>query len=322
MPNDDATARTVLAALHMDTADLARLGSGFTSQVWLVRDAGLAYALRIARDPADRVCTFPAEHNLMARLGALGARVPAPIAGSWQLDGWPLAPFSLTSFIAGVPLRAKAHPWAAGRIAAFLRLLHSIPATGFGPLIEVDGQLRGQSGDMAAGLAATFAGDSLWPFGAARLTAHPALADRPELQAGIEEQAHTVITAALDRPGVVVHSDLHEENMLQDGRRIGFIDFGESFVGSADWDFAALAYFGGWLLAERTLAAYLPDERDFERRRASIAAVALSFGLFRWQQDRRLGVDDEVHDESFLGESLARVQAPAAAVRTQATPGA
>jgi aminoglycoside phosphotransferase (APT) family kinase protein len=322
LPNDDATARAVLAALHMATADLSRLGSGFASEVWLVRDAGHAYALRIALDPADWVCTYPAEHNLMARLGALGARVPAPIAGSWQLDGWPLAPFSLTSFIAGVPLRAEAHGWAAGRIAAFLRLLHSIPATGFGPLVEVDGQLVGRSGDRPTGLAATFEGYPLWPFGGARLAAHPALAERRELRARIDGQARTVTQAALDGPAVVVHSDLHEENILQDGRRIGFIDFGESFVGSADWDFAALAYFGGWLLAERTLAAYLSDEGDFERRRASIAAVSLSFGLFRWQQDRRMGVDDEAHDESFLRESLARIQAPAAPVRAHATPGA
>ena len=108
-------------------------------------------------------------------------------------------------------------------------------------------------------------------------------------------------------PGVIVHSDLHEENILQDGRRLGFIDFGECFVGAAGWELATIAYFGGWQLAEGVLAALPPDRQDRTRRLASIETLAVCFALFRWEQDLRLGQNDPAYSEAFLRETLARL---------------
>jgi len=296
-----------LAALDIAPADLSPLGSGLASEAWLVRGDGPALVLRIASDPSDPPGTYRTEHALMARLASLGARVPAPVAGNWQLEDWSLAPFSLTSFVPGVPLRPDAHGWAAEPIAGFLRRLHAIPTTGFGPLVVRSGGFSGRLADPEAGLLAAFEGYSLWPFGGARLADHPGLRDRPGLVADIAGQADPIRSAALAGPAVIVHSDLHEENILQDGDRLAFIDFGEAFVAAAEWDFAAIAYFGGWPLAERVIAAYGAAGGEAGLRLAAVTTLALCFCLFRWEQDGRLGLNDPAWSEAFLGETLARL---------------
>ncbi len=312
MTSDEADVRTVLAALNPtlagDVGDPTFLGLGFASEAWLVRDARTAYALRIALDRVDRPCSYPIEHALMARLADIGAPVPSPVRGSWEVAGWGLRASSLTTFVPGVPLRAEAHGWAAGRIGAFVGQLQSIPITGFGPLAEVDGRLVGLAPDMLAGLRAWMDGDQLWPFDDSRLETDPALVQRPGLLAELAGQAGAVLAAALDGPPVIVHADLHEENILQDDQRLTFIDFGEAFIGSADWEYATMAYFMGWPMADAAFDEVPLGGRDRNRRQRAVAGLALSFGLHRWQQDRRLGLDEDAHDEAFLRSALARLR--------------
>jgi hypothetical protein len=82
-----------------------------------------------------------------------------------------------------------------------------------------------------------------------------------------------------------------------------------AFVGAPGWDFAALAYFLGWDLADRTLDAYLAtdDADEAARWRRSVALIALSLGARRWEQDRQNELDEDVHDETFLVETLDRL---------------
>jgi aminoglycoside phosphotransferase (APT) family kinase protein len=300
-------ARAVLDALELGGPEPEALPDGLSSHAWRIRSMSGDLVLRLPVHVDDGVGSYPTEHALLARLTELGARVPAPIQGSWLIPGWSAGPFWLTSFVPGTRLRPEPTDWAAAGIAAFLRLLHSIPATGFGPLVEVDGQLIGRSGHAEAGLVAAFEGLPLWPFGGVQLDEHPALVDRPELASAIEGHALAIRRAALGGHPVIVHSDLHEENILEDDGRLGFIDFGECFVGAAGWDIAAIAYFGGWPLAEGVLAAYRDEPPSTRMPADPIAALALSFGLYRWQQDRRLGVDGDEHDNAFLHETLARL---------------
>jgi Ser/Thr protein kinase RdoA (MazF antagonist) len=306
VPDDEATARAVVAALGLDGARLSPLGSGFGSDAWRVHTPTSSCALRIATDPADPPDIYRIEHALMTRLAADGAVVPSPVRGNWEIDGWRLAPFSLTSFMPGVPLQIDAHGWAAAQIAAFVGVLQAIPTTGFGPLEQLGGGFGGRFQDREAGLLGAFDGYQLWPLGDARIEAHPALIERPALAAAIAGEAAAIRTAALDGPGVIVHSDLHEANILQNGRRLGFIDFGECFVGAAGWELATIAYFGGWSLAERVLAALPSHGHDLSRQLVSIRALAICFALFRWEQDLRLGLNDPAHSEAFLRETLAR----------------
>ena len=49
---DDASARLVLAGLGLGAATIDPVGSGLSSQAWLVRDGGAAYVLRLPADDA------------------------------------------------------------------------------------------------------------------------------------------------------------------------------------------------------------------------------------------------------------------------------
>jgi aminoglycoside phosphotransferase (APT) family kinase protein len=300
--------RAVLDALQLAETEPEPLPDGLSSHAWRIRSPVGDLVLRLPVYLEDAACTYPIEHAVLARLTALGARVPAPFQGSWQIPGWSLGPFSLTSFVAGVPLRAESHDWASTPIGAFLALLHSIPVTGFGPLDTESGRLIGRSTTADGGLLAAFEGFGPWPLDATPLPAHPAGLKRPDLLAAIQARAGLVARAARAGPAVIVHSDLHEENILEDDRRLGFIDFGQCFVGAAGWDFAAIAYFSGWRLADASLAAYRAEPSTSRLDAAPIAALALSFGLYRWQLDRHRGVDGDEYNSGFLDETLNRLR--------------
>lgn len=305
MPHDEALARAALIQLGMKAAGLSPLGSGFASEVWEVRRGKRAFALRMARTDIDWPCTYKTEHAVMARLAALRAPVPTPVAGSWDEPSWDGPPYSLTTLVPGTPLQPDTHEAAAPRIAAFLRQMHSIRPSGFGPP-DADVELTGLESTPEAGVRAWW-GSDLWPFSSPTLASHPALRDQARLAAAIEARGPLVHELALEGPAVLVHTDLHDENILQSGETLGFIDFGETFVGSARWEFAALAYFLGWSLMDATLAAYLDPSDDLDTWRSDVAAVALSFGAGRWQQDRRMGIENEAHNQAFLREAIERI---------------
>ena len=143
-------------------------------------------------------------------------------------------------------------------------------------------------------------GDPFWPFDGSGLDAHPALHDRPDLVKELYHQAKRIEAAAVDGPRAIVHADLHEENILDDGQHLTFIDFGEAFIGARDWEQATIAYFMGWDFADQALG----DQGSGH----GPAALALSFGVHRWRQDRRLGLDQDAYDESFLRSTLARLK--------------
>ena len=316
MASDEPVARSILDALELTGAKLSPLGLGLSSSAWRVSLPGRDLALRIALDRAGDGPTFRAEHLVMTRLAALGAATPVPVRGSWERADWSLPAFSLTTLLAGGPLTAELDPGRIGQVALFLRTLHAIPAVGCGPVMPdggvgghvdaVDTPLRGAATERRAGLRAWMGGVPLWPFDESRLQAHPALLDRPELLTALE--AATVQVEAAGRAGQagLVHSDLHDENILDDDGHLAFIDFGEAFIGATDWEFASLAYFLGWPVADRVLEAYL-DLGGSTAGRAATAGLAVSFGLYRWWQDRERGLDEEVHDEAFIRDSLARV---------------
>ena len=303
----DAMVWRVLAALGIEDADLLPLGAGLASEAWRVGSVPTWYALRIARQWPDADSTFEMEHALMGLLAEAGARVPAPLRGSWQVADWSGPPFSLTLGLDGAPLAVADRARAVPGIAAFLRTLHGLTIDGYGPLTMVDGRLAGAASDMdgwawAMGDAAALApgrrapgsapgtrrASGTWWLGSSRM---PTASARP----------------FCGDPGVPLHSDLHDENILDDDGVPGFIDFGEALVGPAAWEFAALAYFLDWPTADAILAAYLDDEHLVGSWSRDAAAIGLCFGVYRWAQDRELEVDEDAHDEAFLVETLSRM---------------
>lgn len=302
----DSTVWQVLAALGIEDAELLPLGGGLASEAWRVGQVERWFALRIAREWPEADSTYEMEHALMSRLVGSGARVPLPVRGSWQIDDWAGPPFSFTTWLDGAPLPVEDRPRAVPALAAFLRLLHEQAIDGYGALVVDDGRLRGRQSSMAAGLMA-WARRPLWPLGQARLDIHSALADRDSLRARLDTHAPAV-RLALDRgPGVPLHSDLHEENILDAAGALGIIDFGEALIGPAAWEFAALGYFLDWPTADATLSAYARDAAELARLRTDATAIGLCFGVYRWAQDRELGMNEDAHDEAFLLQTLSRM---------------
>jgi aminoglycoside phosphotransferase (APT) family kinase protein len=307
--HDETVARSILATLAIPASAISAVGTGFASDAWLVHaegDVGPS-VLRIASGAVSPATTYRMEHALMARLRVAGAAVPAPIAGDWDIAGWDGPAFSLTSFVAGAPLRPESRDRAAPAIATFLRTLHAVDVTGFGPLVVVGGSLRGVADALEAGLL-RWAERPLWPLGGARLAVHPALRDRDDLATLLGAHAGVVRAALLDGPTAIIHTDLHEENTLDDGGRVSIIDLGEAFVGPVAWEFASIAYFGGWPFADRVLEAYLAGTGGTDGAwHREVAAAALCFGVFRWQQDRTMALDQDAHNEGFLETTLERL---------------
>lgn len=291
MPLDADTIRSVLVALGRPSATATHLGEGFASDAWLVLDGDTRLVLRIERPDAGYPNSYRLEHERMAALVERGAIVPTPVTGSWEVEPDAALAYSLTTYLAGSPTSNEALAGLVEQVASFLRTLHGVPATG----------------DRRTALIERFDA-GIWPIGGRPLAAHPALADRPALRTRVERHAAAVQAAIARPPLVLVHSDLHEENMLFDGERLAFIDFGETFEGAAGWEFASMAYFTSWDLADAVLVRYLDDPAEAPAWRAEVALLALSFGLCRWEQDIDMALDTDAYNEGFLRQTLGRIE--------------
>ncbi len=93
MSLDVDTVRSILIALGRPSATATHLGEGFASDAWLVHDGDARFVLRIERPDAGYPNSYRLEHERMTALAALGAIVPTPIIGSWEVDSgcrrWP-----------------------------------------------------------------------------------------------------------------------------------------------------------------------------------------------------------------------------------------
>ena len=304
--HDEAVARSILAAIWQDPRSVAleAIGDGFASDAWLVRPRdGEAAVLRVANDRGLVDDTYEMEHALMGRLHARGAAVPAPIVGSWAVDGWAGPAFSLTTRAPGVPMRPETVPRSVPAIQGFLAVLHDVPAAGgYGPLVVgQDGELRGRCDDLVEGLV-TWADRPLWPLDGSRLADHPAIGEHPALVKRMEARTDEVRTALRAASVGILHSDLHEENILDDDGHLTFIDFGEALVGPLAWDIAAVGFFIDWSIAD----AVAEDDPELL---AQAARIGLCFGAYRWHLSREHAFDDDEHDRTYLETCLRRIDA-------------
>lgn len=302
---DPSTARAIVAALGWPGSTIEPIGVGLASDAWLVIDSERRLVLRVSNDH-EYPPTYAMEHALMAQLVAAGAAVPSPVAGDWDMADWSGPAFSVTTWVPGSFLSPGARLAAAPQLASFVRGLQSIEVDGFGALEVRDGRLRGDRDDLEAGILA-WAERPFWPLGDARLADNVPLAVRPTLSSRLAPHADTVRHALLTGPTAILHSDLHDENVLDANGAVHVIDFGIALVGPAAWEIAATGYFLGWPVADATLDALVIDAADRDRWRRDASAIALAFGVYRWHQDHELGMDEDVHDAAFLEETLGRI---------------
>lgn len=263
-----------LTAFGLGDCPVSFLASGLSCDAWLVTAPQGQLVLRVAKD-AGAVHTLAREHAVLAALSAQGAPVPAPVAGSWQQNGWTGPPCSVTRFVPGRVAAPADVPGLARDVAGFLRVLHATPAPPGTP-----------------SLADRFAAAPIWPLTGSR----PLRASRT-LVVRLDALADDV-RDAMAGPQSLVHSDLHEGNIVCTEHGAAFLDFECAFVGSPLWDFAALAFFCGWPVADRVLNDYgsPPPAR-------AARLVALPFTLYRWDTAGE-GAQEAAHAEAFLRETV------------------
>jgi hypothetical protein len=124
------------------------------------------------------------------------------------------------------------------RLGGLLKSLHSFPASGYGQLKDTDTELAGGCDNPIDGMLTRL--ESPWPFTSAPLRDHPAVLDNPTLLDPLSSMQPRLSEFLADRNGVVVHSDLHERQLLTDGTTLAAVlDFNDAVVGRLEWDFGA-----------------------------------------------------------------------------------
>jgi Ser/Thr protein kinase RdoA (MazF antagonist) len=272
-----AIARAALDTVGLGHRELSYLAEGLSSDAWLIEEPGTRLVLRVSKS-VGRLDELVREHAVLGALTAVGAYVPAPVAGSWEHAGWSGPSFSIITFIAGEPLAPKEVMAIAGDIAGFLDVLHAtIPPQEMPNLAE------------------RFAGAPIWPIHRTNLSGHPVAAD-PRTAARLDNVAGDV-RRVLSGLQVLVHSDLHEGNIVRTDTGAAFLDFGCAFMGVALWDYAALAFFLGWSITERVLVTGALHRCD------DVRLVALSFALYRWESSSQ-DPEEAQHCAAFIEETL------------------
>ena len=159
--------------------------------------------------------------------------------------------------------------------------------------------MRGAARDRATGLI-RWAERPFWPLDGSRLTDHPAIGEHPALVTAMEEHSNEVRARLLGGPVSILHSDLHEGNVLDVEGALTIIDFGEALVGPVAWDIAAVGFFMDWATADAVAG------HDAAMLKGA-AGIGLAFGAYRWHLSREHAFDDDEHDHAFLAACLSRM---------------
>jgi aminoglycoside phosphotransferase (APT) family kinase protein len=224
----------------------------------------------------DRSIRFQAE----ATLGALLAGRGHPVA-SWtviEIDGISCV---VGERLSGSPIAygGRWTPAFCARLGDLLTDLHALPATGFGPLVNDPGQLRGETRTAREGARRRWCWAPCWPFDGSDLADHPVARLLPEAAPVAATQQQALLVAAAEGQTGVVHSDLHREHLLAGagGELTGVLDFGDAFVGVAAWDFALLHWYYGPEIS-RAVARHHPGGTQVHEQGR---LLALAVGLYK-----------------------------------------
>ena len=175
--------------------------------------------------PADELAR---EAWVCQRLTGMGLPVPSVIAHS--LDCEPLgAPVLILSQIAGC---ADEDPATVASAGAVMRRVHDVQLPGFGPLVSVHGEWRGQYDSWAEAVAAS-------------VSAVPELVAAGILDPEVARRAVRAATGPLvdfRGGGVLLHRDLKEAHLFSAaGALSGVIDWGDAWVGDPLLDLARMS---------------------------------------------------------------------------------
>jgi aminoglycoside phosphotransferase (APT) family kinase protein len=98
-----------------------------------------------------------------------------------------------------------------------------------------------------------------------------------------------------DRNGVVVHSDLHERQLLTDGATLAAVlDFNDAVVGRLEWDFGSYLYFHGQDCLSDLLDGYTDDVSQKSRFADNALLAGILIALHHGNRGVLLGIPDRI----------------------------
>ncbi len=265
-----------LAGLRYESK--ARIVSGSSSEVWIVRTATGKVVVRFlyAKNGIEPRIAF--EATVRRRLYNEGVRVAKLIAASRDfVDVSHPRPWIVDEYLSGKTYpRGRLPDSVCTDLANVLVHVHAIEGRGFGRPEDCS-ELRGIADSIESGLVTRF--DNPWPLGSLTIDQHPISEADKHIRDRLKTFEVEVWEHLRESPSRVVHSDLHEGQMIcRGGELAGLIDFGDSMLADPAWDFASLYYFHGERALDSVLSVYEPSgiTRRLLAQRARLFSVCIA----------------------------------------------
>lgn len=282
---DSKKVQLIARLARISVQKITPLGQGATSAAWHVTTLKDAFIIRLMPAGTKRPVTYQSEFTILRMLRREGCPVPEPVMSSVE-QAIPLndisEPWAITRVVPGVAMRDNPlAPELAHELGRFLAIVHSLPVTGFGRLIEKPAGLTGQQPDPLTGVRARWCWADLWPFDGSKFEQHPFSLISPHIQSKMQMVKEAIIDSIVDKPVALTHSDLHGEHIFEtEGSLSGIIDFGAAFLGAPAWDFAVIAFYHGWPAVQATLSGY-ESPLNKEQLLLQVQLLALVVGLYK-----------------------------------------
>lgn len=248
--------KTLNKALELNVFTYALVAETRLSTVYRLVTQDGSFALRLA-EAGEGGPRFELDAGVRERLGA-GSPQILKTSSSHKVAGVPF--WSLDAWCDGKqPERGNIPAPVSRMLGELLLRLHALPCKGYGRLKDNRDELTGEADTLQAGLESRFQEpfifDSDW-------REHPVARAAPALLSqlsGREPEVRALLdsAAAPDAPRSVLHSDLHEGQILiHEGKLAALLDFGDATAGPPALDLASFAYFHGVDALGDLLAGY------------------------------------------------------------------
>ena len=205
---------SVTEGIGLQTLSRSRIADGATGIAWLIRAASASYVLRVASPKVGKTACFEADAAVRQELRKIDSRVAEPIATnvSHPVEGLSID-WIIDEYIEGEMGRRGLLPAKVCRdLGEVLAALHTVPCNGNGLLLNSRGQIEGAEHDAESGIASRY--QDPWPFDGGSLRNHPIASGAPDLLKRLNGRRHSLLQRLKNTNVAVVHTDLHEGQMI------------------------------------------------------------------------------------------------------------
>jgi aminoglycoside phosphotransferase (APT) family kinase protein len=297
--------------LEQPIRDVKKLGSGATSTAWSISCGSEQFIFRATHSTTNRPITYRSEFMILQALQNKGLPVPEALYNSYEQSfdfDESISAWAITRTIAGQAiLQKKLSPQVATQLGKFLATLHDLPCSNFGRLDEESKTLKGQQISQVEGICARWCWAQLYPFDNSSLSDNPITIMASDLLSPLIAIEEKLWDISRESKAVITHSDLYGEHIfIANGELSGIIDFGASFIATAAWDFAVLAYYHGWKVLDFILNSYTSIMTQRRHLREQAHYLAIVVGLYKLEKAVRLKNDIKKQERiiQFISETM------------------